>query len=375
VLNGDLENFKKVWTVQLYREFDDICFRFRLPLQRPLIRVMDFTSRWGHWDADTRTLALASRLITDNSWAHVLEIFKHELAHQYVDEVLGLFDQHGMHFKHACEKLGVEAWAQKAEVHSADLLSTLSKPVPNPEQEALFRKIERLLALARSSNEHEAVAAMNKVSELHEKYHLAQLKTDQLEEFTTVVIDHKLRRLPSFHGILSSILTSYFSVRVIFSTLYDKEKLSEFKVIEILGRVDDVQLAEYVYWFLFNTMDILWSHYQEQTKSRGLAAKNSYYLGVLNGFETKMKESKKSRSTQTHLASQEKSLIALGEKRLDEYAHYKHPRLHTVRSTQTGRNSKIFQDGIAKGKELTIHSGIKDSKPGDKMKLLNRSNT
>lgn len=365
-----MEPFKKAWTLQLYSEYDDICFRHRVRLQKPLIRIMDFQSRWGHWDSESRTLAIATRLITEHSWPVVLEVFKHEIAHQYVDEALGIPDLHGSHFKEACERLGVEKWAQKAEIHTSQLSELQSSK--RSEENALFRRIERLLALAQSTNEHEALAAMNKVSELHEKYQIDQLKLEEAEEFHTLCIDHKLRRLPSYHGILASILTSYFSVKVIFSSLYDKEKMCEHKVLEILGRAENTKLAEYVYWYLYNMLNILWIQYQEKNKVQGLAAKNTYYSGVLNGFESKMRVSRKERTQRTKIASNEKSLIVLEQKRLEDYVHFKHPRLHTMRSVQRRSNAKIYEDGIARGRELSIHDGLNTSK-GATMKYLERS--
>ncbi len=367
----DFENTKKEWTLQLRREFEEICFHFRVPLKIPFIHIVDLKSRWGSWESQTRTLSIATRLITDYSWSTVLQVFKHEIAHQYVDEIIAIQeDPHGPSFKQACEILGVEKWAQKSEIHSSVLLADLSHPSKSPEEEALLRRIERLLALSQSTNEHEALAAMNKVSELHEKYKISQLSLESSDEFKTHIIDHKVRRLASFHGSLASILINYFSVHVVFSSLYDKDTQSSHKIIEILGRPESVQLAEYVYWFLYNTLKVLWKQYKERTNVQGVAAKNTYYLGVLKGFDNKMQNSKKERTEQITLASNEKSLVRLEQKRLDDYLKSRHPRLHTARSTRRTCNAKIFQDGVVKGKDLCIHEGLKASKSGAAMKFL-----
>ncbi len=370
-----MESLKKLWTQQLYKEFDNICYRYRVGIRPPLIRIMDFSSRWGHWDAETRTLALATRLIAENSWDAVIEILKHEMAHQIVSELWGKDDQHGADFKKACNCLGVEAWAQKAEVHTIPSLSLLKNRKISEEEEALMRRVNRLLALTRSSNEHEAIAAMNKVTELYEKYNVSKIQEEHTEELTTLIIDHKLKRLASYHAHLASILSGYFPVCVIFSSLYDKQKLCEFKVIEILGKPEHVQIAEYVYWYLLNNLKALWSNYQELTNTKGLTAKNSYYLGVLKGFEEKLRKSQDTNTQQTPPILDKSLIVKESERRLKEYVKHKHPSLHTTSLYRRNRHSGIYADGLTKGKQINIHEGLKHKPKGGDMKFLDRSVT
>ncbi len=366
----NLEELKKLWTQQLYVEYDAICFRYKLRLEKPLLRILDLSSRWGHWDPLTRTIALATRLITEHSWMTVLEVFKHEIAHQYVEEFWGHSEQHGPYFLRACEQLGVEKWAQRSEIHTCPQLDTSGQGSIDPNDEALLRRVERLLALSQSANEHEALAAMNKVAELHEKYQIARLKVAEQEDFMTLVIDHKLARLPSFHANLASILMNSFPVHVIFSSLYDPQKDCTYKVLEILGSAQNVKLADYVYWFLFHQLRLLWQVYQSTHPVKGIAARNSYYLGILNGFSEQLAKSRKSRLQDRDLPPEERTLIVLGEERLDRYLSFRHPRLHTTRSTQRSRYANIYHDGIAKGKQLKIHQGLNDVQSGAHMKRL-----
>lgn len=363
----DLELIKKSWTLQFYKEFEDICFTYRISMRVPLITVVDFSRTLGQWDKAARTLSIATRLILNNPWDLVLEVFKHEMAHQYVDEVLGVYDQHGPYFKKACSILGVDSWAQKAEVHEKEALSELKNPDLEQKDLRVMRKIQALLALSKSSNEHEALLAMQRVQDLYEKYQIENLIDIQKESFGRVIIDHKKLRLPSYHRALASLLTSYFSVKVIFSTLYDKERLKSFKVLEILGKAKDVKLAEYVYWFLYNTLKILWDSYQKREGIHGLSAKHSFYSGILDGFEKKLERTQK-RKSKFSRSAEEKDLMLRKEKEVEEYMHYKFPRLRTVRSYTERRNAKIFQDGREQGKELTIHEGL--SSQGKTLKYI-----
>lgn len=356
----DHEYSKKLWTLQLYKEFEGICFLRRIKMQKPLIKIMDFSSRLGHWDSSTRTLALATRLILENEWKLVLEILKHEMAHQYVEEILKTSDQHGPAFQKACDVLAVEKWARKAEIHSLTNLEFLVGKSRQEAEEGILRRVQRLLALTQSTNEHEALAAMKKVIELQEKYQLDLMRVARTDEFDSLLIEHKLKRLPAFHSRLASILINYFSVQVVFTTLYDKGRMCVFQAIEILGRHENVKIAEYVYWYLYNTLYMLWLQYQNMSGAKGLSAKLTYYLGVLKGFEEKLHEQKyKGSEVKNQSNEQEKSLIKKEEKLLDRFMKEKYPRLHSKKTYQRSSDRSIFNDGFSKGKTLEIHPGIK----------------
>src|SRR5688500_10672996 len=58
-------------------------------LQPPVIALSDAASRLGQWIAATRTLEISRALVTEQPWGVVVEVLKHEVAHQFVDEALG----------------------------------------------------------------------------------------------------------------------------------------------------------------------------------------------------------------------------------------------------------------------------------------------
>src|SRR6266581_4577094 len=82
----------RVWTDRLYREYEDILYQFNVRLPKVLIRIEPLSSDWGHWDPETRAITLAQRLIQNHSWDVVLEVLRHEIAHQLADERLGCRD-------------------------------------------------------------------------------------------------------------------------------------------------------------------------------------------------------------------------------------------------------------------------------------------
>ena len=76
---------------------------FRGKMRRPVFALSE-GARLGAWVAARRTLELSRALVLEQPWAVVREVCKHEMAHQFVDEVLEIHDQtaHGP---------GVIAWA------------------------------------------------------------------------------------------------------------------------------------------------------------------------------------------------------------------------------------------------------------------------
>ena len=86
--HGAHQDILRAWTDRLYDEYDDVLFQFNQYLRKPVIRIELLASDWGHWNPQTRAITLARRLIQDHSWDVVIEVLKHEMAHQLADECL-----------------------------------------------------------------------------------------------------------------------------------------------------------------------------------------------------------------------------------------------------------------------------------------------
>ena len=102
----------RAWTDRLYSEYEDILYHYNLRLLKPVIRIEPLTKDWGNWNPETRSITLAHRLIEQHPWDIVVEVLKHEMAHQLADERLGGYESaHGVIFRDACRMLGVANWA------------------------------------------------------------------------------------------------------------------------------------------------------------------------------------------------------------------------------------------------------------------------
>ena len=92
--------------------------RFRSKLAPPVFALSEAAGRLGQWMRATRTLELSRALVLERPWSEVLSVLQHEMAHQFVDEVLGVRDEsaHGETFQRVCAERGIDARAAGAPV-------------------------------------------------------------------------------------------------------------------------------------------------------------------------------------------------------------------------------------------------------------------
>ena len=134
------ETFDGVWLAELARAWRDLNqLHFGGALRRPVLALTDTERRLGCWQREGRTLSLSRVLLMKRPWGVVLEVMRHEMAHQYVDEVLRIHDQtaHGPAFQRVCRERAIDGRAIGVPVQDA--------PTPRP---AILRKVHALLALA-----------------------------------------------------------------------------------------------------------------------------------------------------------------------------------------------------------------------------------
>lgn len=342
----------KAWTFQLSEDYLQILYAYKLKLKKPVFEIRALGRRWAQWDPETRTMTFSTQLIEKHSWNVVLEILKHEMAHQYVTDVFGSDESHGPLFKEACEKLGIAEWARKSESELETLVS-LGESQKSDEENRLLSRVEKLLALATSTNEHEALSAMQKVQELYTKYNLDRIESKKTSQYLSEIIFTHKKRLERYQYVICSILNEHFFVEVIHSSLYDPLKLTEFKVIELLGTRENVQMAEYVYHFLMNQTDILWNHYRKE-RPKNPRARRSFSLGVATGFRDKLDLHRK----QVIKTDSSKALVLKNNKELEGFVRTRYPRLVKIQHGARIHEAVHYNAGKSHGASLVLHRGV-----------------
>jgi len=330
---------------QLYREHENICYQYKISLPAVVIHVRPLLTKWGEWDPLARSITLSTALIEEQEWHVVREILKHEMAHQMVQDLYHQEDHHGPWFQKACRQLGMPEWACRASV--TQMGST--PPDATTETSRAGRLIQKLLQLASSGNEYEATAALQKAKALSFAHKMEQPTAQTESTFHVIVIDHKKKRLASFHTRMASLLVAHFHVEAIFSHGYDKDQDAATKIIELIGIRSDTEIAEYVYWFLYNSLHSLW----KQSPHQGIRNRTSFFLGVLEGFSEKLPVDKK--KTQT----QEYAMVAQAKKQVAQFVSHRYPRLRTHYTRGSSLNRQAYQEGREKGNALRFRAGIR----------------
>jgi len=279
----------RLWSQQLYQEHSAICWQYKIPVSTPTIEVNNAIRSLGSWHSADRVIKISGDLIRKHSWDIVVQVLKHEMAHQVVSEILKGHGGHGKDFHKACDLLGVSKSFRQGENRlNCEGLPGVKKPQKSFDQN-LLEKIEKLFALAGSCNKHESLLAMQKANQLLEKYNLERIKRQKLAGYSYTIINHQKKRVENFQRRICYILQNYFYVEVIYSSLYDAKQLTKFKTIELLGAEENVLIAEHVYYFLLNRLSGLWEQYKDAANC-SWKKKRSYWLGLVDGFAAKMEE-------------------------------------------------------------------------------------
>jgi len=360
---------------ELYREYEHILWSRKLRMRAVSIALFDSETNWGRWDPLTRTILISRKLVHHHSWFYVKAILRHEMAHQWVSECYGEIaaesPPHGEFFARACEKLGVLKQFSKA---SSNLLSSpldWREEKRDETSEKLFDKVRKLLALATSANEHEALLAMNKVRELYAKYNLEQVEASSKSHFAHLNICHGKKRIESFQYRMVSILVEHFFVKAIYSKLFDPKIGSDHQAVELIGTRENVLMAEYVYHFLLHKSESLVKDAMKKRQSSSRMERKSFRLGILEGFSEKLRLAERSPTPVAARNSSdtgaEVSIISKAMKKfredgqLEGYMDEIYPRLKS-RGVSTQRvNGDAYLAGKTVGREITLNKPIASS--------------
>jgi hypothetical protein len=339
---------------ELQRAYADInATHFRRKLRPTTVVLSEAKSRLGRWIPDVRGIELGRGFVLSQPWGVVLEVLKHEMAHQYVSEVLGKVDEtaHGPAFRDVCARLGIDGAAAGVPVAGNT----------GRDEARVLERIARLLALAESPNVHEAQAAMNAAQRLMLKYNL--------ETVAGAVRSYGFRHLGTPSGrvceserILGNILDHHFFVDVIWVPVYRPLEQKRGSVLEVCGSHANLEMATYVHAFLTHTADQLWLAHKRDRKIRINRDRRTFLAGVMAGFLEKLNGQRR--------ANQAEGLIWVGDADLSAFYRKRHPRIAHVRHQGSARNEAHLH-GREAGRRIVLHRPV-TSGPGNGARLLTR---
>jgi uncharacterized protein DUF2786/SprT-like family protein len=340
-LSAELEALTLRAVKSEHRDINGLLFGWKL--RCPRFELSDSKSRLGQWVPATKTIELSRQLLVEMSWGAVVEVLKHEMAHQYVDEVLGACDQtaHGPAFRQVCSERGIDARASGAP--NVDSSAELG-----PEQAAL-EKIARLLTLASSPNEHEAQAAMAAAQRLMLKYNLEECVKNVTRDYCFRHVGKPTGRVYEAPRILALILSEHFFVETIWVPVWRPREGKRGSVIEVCGTRANVEMADYAHDFLTQTSERLWREHKRAHAIDSNRDRRAFLAGVMTGFRNKLDSQKKS-----HL---EHGLVWRGDPQLSAFLKQRHPRSQWTRYSSS-HDHAAHAEGQRAGSTIVLHRGL-----------------
>ncbi len=329
-------------------------------LRLPIIELSDSDQTLGSWVRVHRRLAISTSHILRDPWSRVLDTLRHEMAHQFVDEVLRPEDEtaHGGAFVEACQRLRCEAKAHSRADAETD-------EDEDPPEERVIRLVRKLLSLAQSPNQNEAQSAMRKARRLLLEYNIDLIQADAGRKtnrhFERRIMGEVKGRHPAWELWVAMLLSDFFFVECLWAHSYDAVRDRAGTVLEIYGTQTNLEMAEYVYQFLGGILPRLWDRYRVEQGLMDNKERMRYYAGVAQGFHEKLGLQNRQESD-TEKESVTAELIWQGDQQLQEFYRYHNPRIVT-RMTGGVLATDAFHHGVAEGRRVTIHRPVEESGP------------
>jgi hypothetical protein len=317
-----------------WHALNDTYFKGRL--RAPTLALADDAQKLGQWQARDRHIELQRAFVVDGGWGAVLEVLKHEMAHQFVTEVLGDPDPtpHGPAFRAVCERHGIDAAAAGVPTATA-----------NGEGDRILARVQKLLALAESPNVNEAELAMAEAQRLMLK-HNVDATAKSAYSFRHLGVP--TGRVTEAERILANILNDHFFVECIWVPVWRAREGKRGSVLEVCGTTLNLTIAEHTYAFLLHTAERLWEQYKAR-RGLGNRDRRTYQAGVMTGFREKLDAQRK--------RHQREGLVWVGDTDLTQYWRKRHPHVRWTRHYGNERN-EAHDHGRADGRNIVLQRAM-----------------
>lgn len=297
-------------------------------------------SMLGYFDSNFLELGFHECLML-SSREQLNHLIRHELAHYMTFIYYGETSQpHGPGFKEICHRMG---WGE--EISKASFCLDEGGNPSHTEENGIFRKVQKLMALATSSNKNEAEQAMIKSQQLLLKHNIeSKYIGGENDEKIFLRRIMKQKKENAKMRSIAHILETFF-VSIVYC------RAGDFTYLEILGNSVNVEIAEYVANVLHFEFDNLWKQAQQCANLKGAIAKNSFFCGLAKGYCDKIQALKREYNSDVSQA------LMIIEKKLIDAKAMVYQRLSTTKSSASHcRMSSAL--GEQMGRKLNINPAI-----------------
>jgi hypothetical protein len=229
-----------------------------------------------------------------------------------------------------------------------------------PNESKILSKLEKLIALSDSPNQHEAEAAMEKAIQLATLHNIdlsrVSVQDRPVDKIVSDELDADASRLPVTYIYTADILKNFFDVRIISGGNRQSGRRLFF-----IGRKADIDNAKFLYSFLNNTFMRLWhNHYKANPHLHLATARKSYINGLWAGLTAKLKAAKA--AVEQSLRTDENAgyqimLVDHAKALQDAITNFYPDVVYKKRKAQT-YDQTVMNAGYRDGGDIQIHSGL-----------------
>ena len=344
------------------KELNEVCFVIEHGMK---------DHRIGEWRPSTRTIAFEIDLLRNYEWAAVEHVMKHEVAHQIVNEILGISaygHPHGEAWKIACKMVEIDdGFDEDNPVPLSSYKGSMESP--------MVERIRKLLIHGndKACTESEAELFLTKAQELMIRHQIKMVEVCGTERFfVSRPVGPKFKRFPSWLWTMVHLVTEHYHVKAISMNCGGFKYGKEYR-IEFFGQPDNLDIAEYVYHALLNQgermfKDFMAEHtlkcktdpdYLKQFTNYGYRnrmSRASYLLGLFNGYARKLELEKV--AVESKIEIEDGAIVPMEDALLGEmFENYYHP--HNGKVNTTLRNAAAYSAGRAAGASMTLAKGVR----------------
>lgn len=324
-------------------------------LRRPNFLINPRIShRFGSWDAQRRIIELGESLFLEYETDAVIEVLRHEIAHQVVSETPGgpIESDHGPRWRQACKVLGCDASATTCD----DALRLFTQ---SPRSQ-LLERINKLLTHGHceSVTRAESETFLAKARQLMLKNQIEQSDIDETTLHRQAYIQRPIgplfKRLPGYYHALGNLLADHYFVNYIqtHTRIFFGSKREWRTRLELFGTLDNVDVADYVACQLLAQAESIWS--VERVKLRR-PQRGAFFFGLFDGFAATLTAGKDDEAAT--ITDMTRALIHR------EHTHRQTRYAQAYPQVSGGHVSYSAGDshgaGLKKGAEIRIREGVK----------------
>ena len=169
--------------------------------------------------------------------------------------------------------------------------------------------------------------------------------------------------MDSWDAVILSILNEQFFVKVIHIDLFDSKDCCKYAAAEVMGKKENVQMAEYVLNFLRRTLQSLWGKHEvtlpPMNGTQRRSDRRTYFLGVLRGFRLQLEKTREECFRRPGVTESEcKALVLTADKELGAFVKSKYPRTSKTGGTRINTSSPAYQAGKNDGAKIRLNRPI-----------------